>query len=168
MPDREVATVRTWLADHPGIKIVSRDRGGGYGEATAKALPDAVQVADRWHLMENASSAFLDAVRKSMRAIRSAIGSTTITVIAYGTTKAGDERQSDKPATNIVPRTIANPQASTPATAAAGDEIVIDDRHLLVQRRVAKMLGYHPADAATLARGRQRPPEHEYRSQGIL
>jgi transposase len=55
------------------------DRGGGYGEAAARALPDAVQVADRWHLMENASSAFLDAVRKSMRAIRSAIGSTTIT-----------------------------------------------------------------------------------------
>ena len=62
-------------------------------------------------------------------------------IIAYGTTKAGDERQSDKPAANIVPRTIANPQASTPATAAAGDEIVIDDRHLLGERRVAKMLG---------------------------
>ena len=45
-------------------------------------------------------------------------------IIAYGTTKAGDERQSDKPATNIVPRTIANPQASTPATAAVGDEIL--------------------------------------------
>ena len=58
---------------------MSRDRGGGYGEAAAKALPDAIQVADRWHLMENASAAFLDAVRKSMRAIRSAIGSTTIT-----------------------------------------------------------------------------------------
>ena len=79
LPDREVATVRAWLADHPEIRIVSRDRGGGYGEAVAKALPDAIQVADRWHLMENASAAFLDAVRKSMRAIRSAIGSTTIT-----------------------------------------------------------------------------------------
>jgi transposase len=55
LPDREVATVRAWLADRPRIKIVSRDRGGGYGEAVAKALPDAVQVADRWHLMENAS-----------------------------------------------------------------------------------------------------------------
>jgi predicted DNA-binding transcriptional regulator AlpA len=62
-------------------------------------------------------------------------------IIAYGATKAGNERQSDKPATNIVPRTIANPQASTPATAAAGDEIVINDRHLLGGRRVAKMLG---------------------------
>ena len=75
LPDREIATVEAWLADHPGIDIVARDRGGGYGEATAKALPNAVQVADRWHLMENASAAFLDAVRKSMRAIRTAIGS---------------------------------------------------------------------------------------------
>jgi transposase len=76
--DRETATVQTWLAAHPAIEIVSRDRGGGYGEAAAKALPAAVQVADRWHLMENASTAFLDAVRKSMHAIRSAIGATTI------------------------------------------------------------------------------------------
>lgn len=37
-----------------------------------------MQVADRWHLMENASAAFLDVVRKSMRAIRTAIGATTI------------------------------------------------------------------------------------------
>jgi hypothetical protein len=43
-----------------------------------------------------------------------------------------------------VPRTIANPQASTPATAAAGDEIVIDDRQRLGERRVAEMLGHSP------------------------
>ena len=78
LPDREMATVQAWLADRPCIKIVSRDRGGGYGEAAAKALPTAIQVADRWHLMENASTAFLSAVRKSMRPIRAAIGATTI------------------------------------------------------------------------------------------
>jgi transposase len=78
LPDRERATVEAWLSGHPGINVVSRDRGGGYGEATAKALPRAVQVADRWHLMENASAAFLNAVRKSMRLIRSAIGATVI------------------------------------------------------------------------------------------
>ncbi|PRA49256.1 ISL3 family transposase [Brucella pituitosa] len=78
LPDREITTVSSFLAQHPEIKIVSRDRGGGYREAATKALPDAVQVADRWHLMENASAAFLDAVRKSMRAIRAAIGATVI------------------------------------------------------------------------------------------
>ena len=78
LPDREIATVEAWLADHPEIEIISRDRGGGYGEATARALPQAIQVADRWHLMENASAAFSDAVRKSMRSIRSAIGATTV------------------------------------------------------------------------------------------
>jgi len=78
LPDREAATAQAWFAAHPTITVVARDRGGGYGEAAAGALPHAVQVADRWHLMENASRAFLDAVRKSMRQIRSVIGATTI------------------------------------------------------------------------------------------
>jgi len=78
LPDREAATAQAWFAAHPTIEIIARDRGGGYGEAAAKALPHAVQVADRWHLMENASRAFLDAVRKSMRQVRNVIGSTRI------------------------------------------------------------------------------------------
>ena len=55
-----------------------RDRGGGSGAAATRALPHAIQVADRWHLIENASAAFLEAVRKSMRLIRSAIGAAAI------------------------------------------------------------------------------------------
>lgn len=78
LPDREIATVAAWLAAHPGIRVVSRDRGGGYGEAAARALPDAIQVADRWHLMENASSTFLEAVLKSMKPIRAALGATVV------------------------------------------------------------------------------------------
>ena len=74
LPDREVATVSAWLAAHPGIEIVARDRGGGYAEAAKRGAPMAVQVADRWHLLENASAAFLDAVRRHMRQIREAIG----------------------------------------------------------------------------------------------
>jgi transposase len=78
LPDREPATAQAWLQDHRSIVTIARDRGGGYGEAAAKALPHATQIADRWHLMENASRAFLDAVRKSMRQIRSVIGATVI------------------------------------------------------------------------------------------
>ena len=78
LPDREPATSEAWLRAQQQIEIVARDRGGGYGLAIAKALPRAIQVADRWHLMENASSAFVDAVRKSMGKIRKAIGAATI------------------------------------------------------------------------------------------
>jgi transposase len=78
LPDREPATAQAWLSDQPQIVVVARDRGGGYALAAAKALPQASQIADRWHLMENASRAFLDAVRKSMRQIRSTIGAATI------------------------------------------------------------------------------------------
>ncbi len=78
LPDREVATVEAWLLAHPEITIVSRGRGGGYGQAATNAAPQAMQVADRWHLMENASAAFLEAVRRSMRGIRQVLGSTTI------------------------------------------------------------------------------------------
>jgi transposase len=78
LPDREPATAEAWLAQQSQICVVARDRGGGYGVAAQRALPHAIQVADRWHLMENASSAFLDAVRKSMRQIRTAMGATVI------------------------------------------------------------------------------------------
>jgi len=79
-------------------------------------------------------------------------------IIAYGTTKAEDERQSDKPATNTTPPTIANPEATAPATAAAGDEIVIDDRHLLGERRVAKMLGCSPRTLQRWHKDGKGPP----------
>ncbi len=78
LADREAGTVESWLSAHPEITVVSRDRGGSYGQAAANGAPQAVQVADRWHLMENASAAFLEAVRRSMRPIRQALGSTVV------------------------------------------------------------------------------------------
>jgi transposase len=78
LPDREPATVEAWLRQWPDIMVIARDRGGAYALAAQRALPNSVQIADRWHLMENASAAFLDAVRKSMRPVRTAIGATIV------------------------------------------------------------------------------------------
>ena len=75
LADREIGTVTAWLKAHPTIEIVCRDRGGGYREAATKGAPRALQIADRWHLLENASAAFLDIIRGHMRHLRRAVTS---------------------------------------------------------------------------------------------
>jgi transposase len=57
LPDRDAATVKTWLAAHPGIELVSRDRASAYSKAASEGASDAQQVADRWHLLKNVREA---------------------------------------------------------------------------------------------------------------
>lgn len=57
LPDRDAATVGTWLEAHPGIELVSRDRSSAYSRAASEAAPNAQQVADRWHLLKNVREA---------------------------------------------------------------------------------------------------------------
>jgi transposase len=78
LPDREAATVAAWLADRRAIAVIAHDRGAGYRQAASDGRPEAIQVAERWRLMENASAAFLTAVRGSMRAIRKAVGADVV------------------------------------------------------------------------------------------
>jgi transposase len=53
LPDRTAETVTKWLKDHPGSDIINRDRAQAYAEAATQGAPNAQQVADRFHLLDN-------------------------------------------------------------------------------------------------------------------
>ena len=53
LPDESAASFEQWLKQHPGVKIISRDRDGVYAEGASSGAPRAKQVADRFHLVQN-------------------------------------------------------------------------------------------------------------------
>jgi transposase len=53
LPGRDAEALKRWLADHPGVELISRDRWPEYARAASEAAPAARQVADRWHLLKN-------------------------------------------------------------------------------------------------------------------
>src|SRR5438270_4996672 len=57
LSDREAESVRQWLAAHPEVEVVSRDRGGCYIDGATLGAPQATQVADRWHIISNLGDA---------------------------------------------------------------------------------------------------------------
>jgi len=58
LPERTSESFKQWLQDHEGVEIVSRDRGDIYKKGATEGAPNAMQVADRFHLAKNLRDAF--------------------------------------------------------------------------------------------------------------
>jgi transposase len=62
LPGRGAGVVTDWLRSHPGVEVVCRDGSSTYAQAVRDALPNAVQVSDRWHLWHGLAEAALKEV----------------------------------------------------------------------------------------------------------
>jgi len=94
LPERTAAALATWLREHGQPAIICRDRGGDYAAGAREGAPDAVQVADRWHLLKNVGEALERVVGRHR----------------------GDVRQA---ACEVAPAAADPPAADPPTTAAA-------------------------------------------------
>ncbi|MFQ5502670.1 MAG: ISL3 family transposase, partial [Phycisphaerae bacterium] len=70
LPDRSSDVLAKWLKTHPNIRVIGRDRGGYYAEGAKKGAPQAVQVADRWHLLHNLREALVRILDRHYRDLR--------------------------------------------------------------------------------------------------
>src|SRR5258708_7561252 len=70
LADRSVPTVSAWFEQRPSIEIVSRDRSSQYAAAISKGAPQALQVADLWHIGKNLSESMQTLLARCRAEIR--------------------------------------------------------------------------------------------------
>lgn len=70
---RDAEPVAVWLAAHPEIEVVCRDRARAYREAIQTGAPQALDVADRWHLWHNLAEAVDKTVRAHHACVKTAL-----------------------------------------------------------------------------------------------
>ncbi len=70
LPDRKAETAKAWIQTHPEIKVVSRDRAGDYATAAHQGAPQAIEAADRFHLVKNLAEAVEKALARCRADLR--------------------------------------------------------------------------------------------------
>jgi transposase len=72
LPERSDVAFARWLREHPQVRIINRDRGGDYAAGARLGAPQALQIADRFHLLLNAGEAMERCLTRHHASLREA------------------------------------------------------------------------------------------------
>ena len=167
LPDREAKTLADWLIAHPGVEIISRDRGGAYAEGARQGAPNAIQVADRFHLLMNLKDAVKRVAEQHHAVIRKcAVETPAVAVPEPATNIAVPEttlpvqkavRQSDIEKQARDERYRARYDTVTKLHAEGVNQREISQRFGLARNTVSKLLS-RPGDAIHVPSNLQKSP----------
>ena len=117
---RTSSVLTDWLKPHTesGIKVVTRDRSTEYTRAITENLPQAVQVADRWHLLQNMREAMQRLLTRQRVDVEQAFKATAIATTAQSATSID---AASMPTSLAIPAlAVLNPRFSRGASERAG------------------------------------------------
>jgi len=117
LPDDTAEQFAAWLKAHPGVQIIARDRANTFVQGAKQGAPDALQVADRWHLTRNLGEALEGLLQRHRTALRDATsavqsGITPTTAELAGAGMAQVTQPAPPPADAVVPARERSPIAS--------------------------------------------------------
>lgn len=124
LPDRTTDTVEAWMRKHPEIEVVSRDRSSTYRAAIDAGAPQAVQVADRFHLVHNAVEAVQHVVERERAAL----------------TDAAEKIAATLPSTEDVPAKISSESVATPSSASPAKQALSASRRECRYKRYCEVV----------------------------
>jgi transposase len=84
LEDRHFVTCTNWLKRHREVEVISRDRCGLYAQAARQGVPQAKQVADRFHIVQNLRQAIEEEMNLHGRATSRALLSDADNINAAG------------------------------------------------------------------------------------
>jgi len=145
LPDRTAETLAQWLREHPGVEVISRDRSTEYRRGATLGAPQAMQVADRFHIVKN----LREAMERVLDRNRSKLGGIQLPRVSRASSYSNGEPMS------IIPGFASSQAVRQPARRSSAETIGRQLHRVERQERFAKVKAMHTAGESIRSIARQ-------------